>query len=147
MKKGLFSRERFVRWGDCDPGGIVYSPRVYEYALDTLEEFYMEALGSSWMGLRDGSIVGTPVLRTEIEYMHPLVPEQKFTVTISIKDVGRSTVTYEMTGIDDSGNQYFRVEVIMCFISQASFESTDIPEDIRKRLLEYHAVCEETLRR
>jgi 4-hydroxybenzoyl-CoA thioesterase len=147
MKEKLFSRDRFVRWGDCDPAGIIYAPRVYEYAMDTLEEFYMEVLGSSWMDLKVGSIVGTPVLRAEIEYVSPLVPEQKFTITISIKDVGRSTVTYEMAGIDDSGNQFFRVEIVMCFISQTDFESTDIPEDIRKPLFEYHDVCEETLRR
>ena len=147
MKEKLFSRDRFVRWGDCDPAGIIYAPRVYEYAMDTLEEFYMEVLGSSWMDLKVGSIVGTPVLRAEIEYVRPLVPEQKFTITIYIKDVGRSTVTYEMSGDDDSGNPYFRVEVVMCFIAQVTFESTDIPDNIRKRLLAYHAVCEETLRR
>ena len=110
MKENLFFRKRFVRWGDCDPGGIIYSPRVYEYALDTLEEFYMEVLGSSWMNLRAGAIVGTPVLRTEIEYMRPLVPEQQFMVTISIKDVGRSTVKYEMTGVDDSGVHIFALK-------------------------------------
>ena len=147
MNENLFSRKRFVRWGDCDPGGIVYSPRVYEYALDTLEEFYVEILGSSWMDLRVGAVVGSPVLRTEIEYMRPMVPEQQFRVTITIKDVGRSTVTYEMTGIDDSGEKCFRVEVIMCFITQATFESTDIPKEIRKRLQGYQTMCEKNLRR
>lgn len=147
MKEDLFSRKRFVRWGDCDPGGIIYSPRVYEYALDTLEEFYMEVLGSSWMDLRAGAVVGTPVLRTEIEYVGPMEPEQRFSVTVTIKDVGRTTVRYEMTGADDSGEKYFRVEVVMCFITQATFESTDIPKGIRKRLLDYQAACGETLRR
>ena len=146
MKKTLFSRERFVRWGDCDPAGIIYAPRVYEYAMDTLEDFYIEVLGSSWMDLKAGSIVGTPVLRAEIEYVSPLVPEQKFIITISIKDVGRSTVTYGIAGVNDSGILFFRVEIVMCFISQTDFESTDIPEDIRKPLMEYHDLCEETLR-
>jgi len=130
MKKNLFSRKRFVRWGDCDPAGIIYAPRVYEYAMDTLEEFYMEVLASSWMDLMAGSIVGTPVLRSEIDYMQPLVPEQKFRITISIQDVGASAVTYEMNGVDDTGNQYFRVKVIMCFIAQATFESTAVRNDI-----------------
>ena len=140
MKEKPFSRERFVRWGDCDPAGIIYAPRVYEYALETLEEFYMEILGSSWMDLKVGAIVGTPVLRAEIEYIRPLVPEQQFMVSIDIRDIGDSTVTYEMYGIDDSGIRYFRVKVVMCFISQESFESTEIPDDIRKGLLKYLSV-------
>ena len=147
MKENLFSRKRFVRWGDCDPGGIIYSPRIYEYALDTLEEFYMEILGSSWMNLRLGSIVGTPVLRTEIEYIRPMVPEQHFSVTININDIGRSTVTYEMTGDDDSGEKCFRVEVVMCFVAQENFESTEIPNDIRKLLQAYQTACEQAVRR
>ncbi len=142
MNETLFSRERFVRWGDCDPAGVIYAPRVYEYAMDTLEEFFMEVLGSSWMTLRDGSVVGTPVLRAEIEYMNPLVPEQHIMITIHIKNIGRSTVTYEMCGNDDSGEKYFRVQVVMCFIAQTNFESTDIPESILERLLAYQVVCE-----
>ncbi len=135
MNEKHFSRERFVRWGDCDPAGIIYAPRVYEYAMETLEEFFMEVLGSSWMDLKAGSIVGTPVLRAEIEHLYPLVPEKKVMITVHIKNVGRSTVTYEMGGVDDSGEKCFRVEVIMCFIDQASFKSTDMPDDIRERLL------------
>ena len=37
-----FSKERFVRWGECDPAGVIYTPRVFEYALDTLEEFHTD---------------------------------------------------------------------------------------------------------
>ncbi|MCP4683016.1 MAG: acyl-CoA thioesterase [Desulfobacterales bacterium] len=137
MEAKPFSRERFVRWGDCDPAGIIYAPRVYEYAIDTLEEFYKEVLGHSWMDLKDKSVVGTPILRSEIEYMRPLVPDQKIVVEINIKKVGTKTVTYEMNGLGHSGDQFFRVQVTMCFISQPDFKSSDIPDDIRKRLVDY----------
>ncbi len=32
-----FSIKRMVRWGDCDPAGIVYSPRVFDNAVETVE--------------------------------------------------------------------------------------------------------------
>ena len=137
MKTNPFSRERFVRWGDCDPAGIIYAPKVYEYAIDTLEEFYKEVIGYSWMDLKDKSVVGTPILRLEIEYMRPLVPDQKIVVEINLKEVGIKTVTFEMNGVDHSEDQFFHVEVTMCFISQADFKPSDIPDKIRKRLLNY----------
>ena len=32
-----FTVMRTVRWGDCDPAGIIYTPRVLDYAMEILE--------------------------------------------------------------------------------------------------------------
>ena len=33
-----FTIRRRILWGDSDPAGIVYTPRVFHYALETIEE-------------------------------------------------------------------------------------------------------------
>ncbi len=37
-----FTVTRTVRWGDCDPAGIIYTPRVLDYAMEILEAWYRE---------------------------------------------------------------------------------------------------------
>ncbi|MGA8291299.1 MAG: hypothetical protein WB820_02120, partial [Rhodoplanes sp.] len=37
--KGKFTVRRIVNWGDCDPAGIVYTPRVLDYVCETIDAF------------------------------------------------------------------------------------------------------------
>ena len=46
--KGKFTVRRIVNWGDCDPAGIVYTPRVLDYACETIDAFLREELNASW---------------------------------------------------------------------------------------------------
>ena len=40
-----FTVTRTVKWGDCDPAGIIYTPRVLDYAMEIVEAWYREVLG------------------------------------------------------------------------------------------------------
>ena len=42
-----------VRWGDCDPAGIIYTPKAIDYALETIENWLIEEIGISWMDMRN----------------------------------------------------------------------------------------------
>jgi len=33
----MYQTKRMVRWGDCDPAGIIYTPKAIDYALETIE--------------------------------------------------------------------------------------------------------------
>ena len=55
-----FSVRRTVIWGDCDPAGIVYTPRVLDYAMEILEAWYREVLGVSWLKLNREMGMGAP---------------------------------------------------------------------------------------
>lgn len=39
---GPFIVERLVRWGECDPAGIVYTPNFLDYAVDAARLFIRE---------------------------------------------------------------------------------------------------------
>ncbi len=46
-----FTVTRTVKWGDCDPAGIIYTPRVLDYAMEILEAWYREVVGVPWLVL------------------------------------------------------------------------------------------------
>ena len=55
-----FQVTRRVSWGDCDPAGIIYTPRVLDYAMETLEAWNREVLGIPWIKLNREMSMGMP---------------------------------------------------------------------------------------
>ncbi len=49
-----FAVTRTVKWGDCDPAGIIYTPRVLDYAMEILEALVPRGLGGAVAGLEPG---------------------------------------------------------------------------------------------
>ena len=135
-KKRLFTEKRTVKWGDCDPAGVIYSPRVFDYVMETLEIFNREILGTTWMDLNYKRGLGVPMVRTEIEFMGLLRPDQEIEIDIHVADIGKSSVTYLSHGFDE-GERYFRVKMICCYISRTDFKSIPIPHDVQEILRGY----------
>ena len=61
-----FTTRRRILWGDSDPAGIVYTPRVFHYALETIEEWLIEMFGHTSMTLRDDLKIDT---QTAMEFI------------------------------------------------------------------------------
>ena len=40
----MYQTKRMVRWGDCDPAGIIYTPKAIDYALETIENWLIEEI-------------------------------------------------------------------------------------------------------
>ena len=61
-----------VHWGDCDPAGIVFYPRYFEYFNACTEMLFEQALGSKkieWT--RAFGIVGIPMVDTRARFLVP----------------------------------------------------------------------------
>ncbi len=131
-----FSIKRMVRWGDCDPAGIIYSPRVFDYAVEAVEAWNREVLGVAWTELIGEMGMGAPMVRAECDYLHPLKPDQEIEVDVRIEKLGRSSLSYLVRGFD--GNRdYFKARLVSCFVARPEFKSIEIPSPLRQRIAAY----------
>jgi acyl-CoA thioesterase FadM len=137
----VYSEKRTVKWGDCDPDSVIYTPRVYEYSVDALESFARVVLGTTWFQAKQKRNFGTPMVRSEIDYLAPLRPDMEIQVDVQVQRIGRSALTYQSIGSDKNGKHYFRVMLTQCFITMPEFKPVPIPEDIRAILVAYQAGC------
>lgn len=135
--KMLFSEKRIVKWGECDPAGVIYTPRVFSYAMDALETFFRQVLGTTWLEVHSKADMGMLMVRAEIDYISPLKPDKEIQVDIRIEQIGNSSVTYLSSGFDADGQQYFRVTMTNCFVFYRDFKPAPIPRHIRSPLLAY----------
>ena len=139
-----YSIRRVVSWGDCDPAGIIYTPRVFDYILEAVETWYVEVVGVSWKDLNWKMDLGVPMVRAECDFMRPPGPGVDLRIEVRVGRVGRSSITFLVDGRDGDGEPYFRATMVGVFIARPAFESTPIPDDFRERIIAYQTACGDT---
>ena len=72
--KTPFLYRHVVKWGECDPAGIIYTPRVIDFVLEAIEAWYQAVLGISWTELRNDRNTGVPMVRAECDFTRPPTP-------------------------------------------------------------------------
>ncbi len=120
-----FIQSRIVRWGDCDPAGIIYTPRILDYAIETVETCLREVMGASWNVMREQYNIGGPTVHFECDIRKPLAPDMAVDLVLTLEKLGRSSMTSRIVCVDAEGVEYFRVLLVNCFVTG------DSPTDIR----------------
>jgi 4-hydroxybenzoyl-CoA thioesterase len=86
-----------VRFGDCDPAGLVYYPVLFHYCHVAMEEFIEARYGLSYERLMRDARLGFPTVNVQAEFLAPLVYGDEAEVAVSVARLGRSSVTFEYT--------------------------------------------------
>ncbi len=84
---GPFTFTRRVKWGDCDPAGIIYTPRVLDYAMEILEAWYREVVGVPWLALMRDKSLGVPTVRAELDFLGALAPDLDLVLDLRVEDL------------------------------------------------------------
>ncbi len=133
-----FTRDRRVRYGDCGVSGDAYAPRVVEWAVEAVGEWYEEQLGMSWL---DQCIRGrgTPFLAIHCAYLRRMEAGRVITMSVSIPRLGRASIGYAVVGRDGRGEPCFEADMSACYITEEGGprRSMPFPDHLRERILAY----------
>ena len=130
-----------VSWGHCDPAGIIYTPRVLDYAMETLETWNREVLDVPWIKLNRERSMGFPTVRAELDFVNPPAVDDVVHLELAIIKVGRSSLTTMVTGHDGGATIYFRVTLVSCLVSVPEYKSIELIPEFRQRILAYEDAC------
>jgi acyl-CoA thioesterase FadM len=82
-----FVVRRCVKWGECDPAGVVYTAQFSEYVLSAVELFYAHLLGSAPETAKRLSGIHTPTRALEFDFRKTLAPDDVFDMAVSVRRV------------------------------------------------------------
>lgn len=138
-----FTIRRIVRWGECDPAGIVYTPRFLDYATEAVDDFVREVLGTTWYKLRHIDR-GHPMVHASLDFYKPLAADDLFDLVVIVEHVGRSSIAYQIAGKNTDGELCFEAKMVGSIIQingPADMKAIPIPDDMRERLEAYCKAC------
>ena len=133
---------RRVKWGECDPAGVVYTVTFAEYVASAAELFYERLFAMPPQAAKRESGFGTPSRALEFEFMASLWPDDEFDMTVTVLDIGRRTFKLEIAGAKE-GVAVFTARLTPICIARGERKSIDIPPILRSALECYRRECRE----
>lgn len=131
---GRFDHPLTVRWGDCDPAGIVYTPNILGYAIEAVEAWYAAALGESWPQIIATRGLSTPMVHVSLDFSKAMRPGDAIRVGVEVTKIGGATLTFAVQGVDAGGDPTFIAKIVSCFIDDAAYKAVPIPPDLRQKV-------------
>lgn len=105
-----------VRFGACDPVGIVYFPRYFDWFHQTMEAWFGEALGLPYHEVLTRH--GFPAVHTEADYRRPCAFGDEVRVELGVGHIGRSSLRLDYRVVGPGGDEDLRATghtVVVCF--------------------------------
>ncbi|MCW0233224.1 MAG: acyl-CoA thioesterase [Ferrovibrio sp.] len=126
-----FAAARIVQWGECDPAGMVYTTQFLDYVMETLEAFWRDVIGYSFLRLHKELGFGSPTVSTKLDFQRALKGGDPFTVELRVEKLSRSTITYDFKGRNAAGEVCFTGTHVSCIVDEKILKSVEIPDTIR----------------
>ncbi len=137
-----FTRQRRVHYGACGPSGKIYPPKVFEFVVEAIGEWFVEVPGISWLELTSKRGQGSPIVSAACGYFLPMIPGQMVTMAVRVSRLGRASIGYAVAGYDADGASCFESQLTSCFIDQnTGFRPMPIPEEFKSRIQAYRVAC------
>ncbi len=127
-----------VTWGDCDPAKIAYTGRLPWFALDAINAWWETHLGDGWFQLELDRNIGTPFVRLEMDFMHPVTPRHRLLCHVWPTRLGETSIEFRVDGVQN-GTLCFTSKSVSVFIVADAFRKQSPPPDIHDVVSKYLA--------
>jgi acyl-CoA thioester hydrolase len=126
-----FSHELRVRYGECDPQGIVFNANYLLYFDVAFTEFWRERVGP-WQEMVDGG-VDAVVAEANLRFRSPARFDDVLALEVCTEELGTTSTT---TRIDVRRSDELLVEGRLrhVFVNTLTWGKTPMPDSIRERL-------------
>jgi 4-hydroxybenzoyl-CoA thioesterase len=134
-------KEIHVEWGDCDPAGIVYYPRFFEYFDACTNALFEKAGLRKAEMLKTYGLLGIPMIDTRARFYAPARFGDTVAIETHIVEWGRSSFQvehklynrlYDKDVLAAEGNEK-RVWTIRDAHAKSGMRSEPIPEEVKLR--------------
>lgn len=129
-----FVVRRRVRWGECDPAGVVYTGKFTDYLLSVTMLFHDSLLDDFSDGYRKKMGIETPCKSMSLTFSRALWPNESFDMHVAVSDIRTSSYDVQVRAVVADGSLVFTGQVSMVCIPREERRSIPIPPDMRVRL-------------
>jgi acyl-CoA thioester hydrolase len=126
-----FSHELRVRYGECDPQGIVFNANYLLYFDVAFTEFWRERVGP-WQEMVDGG-VDAVVAEANLRFRSPARFDDVLALEVSTEELG-TTSTTTLIVVRRGDELLVEGRLRHVFVNTLTWGKTPMPDSIRERL-------------
>ena len=127
-----FTVRRTARWGDCDPGGVVYAGRYSEYLLGAAMHFLRAVRG---VPIVVSPEVELPCKHMALTFHAPMCPDDVVDIELRVGELREHSFDVVASArLPDGRPAFDGVFTPICVLKGAHFEKAAIPTALRHAL-------------
>jgi 4-hydroxybenzoyl-CoA thioesterase len=135
-----FRATRSIRFSDCDPAGIAYTPRIVDLMNGAIEDAFPGRLGLDYHQLIRDDRLGLGYARVDCDFFRPLAMGDEVVATVLIAAVGGASATWRLH-LHLGEQEAARGELVMVTTSLTSHRAVRLPDAVRAAFVRYQADC------
>lgn len=129
----VFSRTEIVRFGWCDFAGIMFFPRYFELANDTVEAWFGQALGVTYGRLHGELGWSVPTVRFDADFKAPSRVDDRLTFDLGVEKLGGASCTLKIAASCEGQLRFLGRQVIV-LTDRDALKPRPWPDDLRARI-------------
>lgn len=129
-----FIVRRRVRWGECDPAGVVYTPRFTDYLTAAVTLFHEHLFEDEPADFRKALGIETPCKGMSLVFQGALWPNDVFDMLVHVGEIRNSSYDVHVTATRPKGNAIFTGVFSPVCIPRGERRAIPIPDAYRMLL-------------
>lgn len=126
-----FERRERIRFGHCDPAGIVFYPQYFVLFNGLVEDWVSEGLGIAYAELIGGRRIGMPTVSLNTEFRAISRMGDEVRLGLEVEQLGTRSIALalECRGADDTLRVAMRKTIVSTSLD--THRAVPIPDDLR----------------
>lgn len=140
LAPGVWRTRVMIRFGQCDPAGIVYTPNYFDIFNSVVEDWYPAALGLDYHALIRERRLGVGYAHASADFLIPGFMGEHLDVAVVVANIGRASfglTLHAMKGEDEA----VRGRFVVVTTSLDAHKAVPIPADLKAALEAYQDRC------
>lgn len=135
-----FQASARIRFGDCDPAGIVFFPTWFALANGAIEDFFGAELGIDFHELHGTRRTGTGFAHAEADFFAPGMMGDTVALTPLVTRIGGASYSLTMH-VHRGEAELLRMHLVTATTDLDARRAVPIPADLRAALTGYQERC------
>jgi 4-hydroxybenzoyl-CoA thioesterase/acyl-CoA thioester hydrolase len=140
LSSGVWKTRTTIRFGQCDPAGIVYTPVYFDLFNVAIEDWYPASLGIDYYALLRDEKVGVGYGHASADFLLASTMGDVLEIAIVVADIGKSSFTLTLHAFKDE-DEAVRGELVVVTTSLVKQGAIPIPVALRQALEAYRDRC------
>lgn len=125
---------RRVLWGECDPAGVVYTPRFADYAASARDFWFRHVLHHSDRPHPSRKQITFPMRAMQFDFRSMIAADDVFDMTVSLAEVRTRSFTLQIVATHPDSRPAFLANLSQVAFDQEQGAAVLLPASIRQTL-------------
>ncbi|MCK1789074.1 acyl-CoA thioesterase [Pseudomonas violetae] len=125
---------RTILFGDCDPAGVVYTPRFSYFAVEAIYVALDKWLGVPGLRTLMGFDILPPVRAMSFELLAPVTWDDELNIKVGVAKLGVHSFSFLVEGFLGNGTLSFVANITHVCVSPKTKEVVAVPVQLRALL-------------